>query len=49
MSMHARSLVARVLAGETEEMKQKVYAELVKSREVKDAKAMEIYESLKGK
>jgi hydroxymethylglutaryl-CoA reductase len=49
MSMHARSLVARVLAGETEEMKQKVYAELVKSREVKDAKALEIYESLKGK
>uniref|UniRef100_A0A6U2EQV5 3-hydroxy-3-methylglutaryl coenzyme A reductase n=1 Tax=Hemiselmis andersenii TaxID=464988 RepID=A0A6U2EQV5_HEMAN len=49
MSMHARSVVARVLAGESEEVRQKVYAEVVRSGDVKEEKVLEVFAALKAK
>ena len=46
MSMHARSLVARVLPEASEGMRAKVLAELVNTKDVKEARALEIYRRL---
>ena len=46
MSMHARSLVARVLPEASEGMRAKVLAELVSTKDVKEARALEIYRRL---
>lgn len=49
MSMHARSLVARVLPGASEAERAQVLAELIKTKDVKEARALEIYHALTQK
>jgi hydroxymethylglutaryl-CoA reductase len=46
MSMHARSLVARVLPEASEDMRAKVLAELIRTKDVKEARALAIYQEL---
>ena len=46
MSMHARSLVARVLPDASEEMRAKVLSELIKTKDVKEARVFDIYRAL---
>jgi hydroxymethylglutaryl-CoA reductase len=46
MSMHARSLVARVLPDASEEMRAKVLSELIKTKDVKEARVLDIYRAL---
>lgn len=49
MSMHARSLVARVLPDASEEMRALVLAELIKNKDFKEVRALEIYKQLQEK
>jgi len=46
MSMHARSLVARVLPDASEEMRARVLSELIQTKDIKEARALEIYQAL---
>lgn len=46
MSMHARSLVARVLPDASDDMRSRVLAELIRTKDVKEAKALEIFHAL---
>ena len=46
MSMHARSLVARVLPDASDDMRSRVLAELIRTKDVKEAKALEIFYAL---
>ncbi len=46
MSMHARSLVARVLPDASEETRAKVLSELIKTKDVKEARVLDIYRAL---
>lgn len=48
MSMHARSMVARVLAADTEEVRAEVYRRLVATKDVREAKVLEIREALRA-
>ena len=41
MSMHARSLVARVLPDASDDMRSRVLAELIRTKDVKEAKALQ--------
>lgn len=49
MSMHARSLVARVLPDASEEMRAKVLSELIKTKDVKEARVLDIYGALSNR
>lgn len=49
MSMHARSLVARALPDASDEVRAQVLAELIRTKDVKEARALEIYQQLVGK
>ena len=48
MSMHAqaRSLVARVLPDASEEMRARVLSELIQTKDIKEARALEIHQAL---
>ena len=48
MRMHAqaRSLVARVLPDASEEMRARVLSELIQTKDIKEARALEIYQAL---
>ena len=49
MSMHARSLVARVLPEASEDERARVLVELIKSKDIKEARALEIYRAIAPK
>ena len=46
MSMHARSLVARVLPDASEEIRARVLSELIQTKDIKEARALEIHQAL---